>query len=57
MRCTLLDMESPIATADTSAIEESPVALVIGDLVADTPAIEAELLIEEISIDGMCGVY
>ncbi len=50
-------MESPIATADTSAIEESPVALVIGDLVADTPAIEAELLIEEISIDGMCGVY
>ena len=57
MRCTLLDMESPITPADTSAIEESPVALVIGDLVADTPAIEAELLIEEISIDGMCGVY
>lgn len=56
-RCTLLGMESPIATADTSVIEESPVAQVIGDLVADTPAIEAELLIEEISIDGMCGVY
>jgi len=50
-------MESPIATADTSVIEESSVAQVIGDLVADTPAIEAELLIEEISIDGMCGVY
>ena len=50
-------MESPIATADTSVIEESPVAQVIGDLVADPPAIEAELLIEEISIDGMCGVY
>jgi mycofactocin precursor len=46
-------MESPIATADTSVIEESPVARVA----ADTPAIEAELLIEEISIDGMCGVY
>jgi mycofactocin precursor len=46
-------MESPIATADTSVIEESPVA----NAVSDTPAIEAELLIEEISIDGMCGVY
>ncbi len=23
----------------------------------DVPAIEEELLIEEISIDGMCGVY
>lgn len=23
----------------------------------DTTAIEAELLVEEISIDGMCGVY
>lgn len=61
MRCTLLGMESPIATADTSVVEESPVAQVVGDMVADivadTPAIEAELLIEEISIDGMCGVY
>lgn len=49
-------MESPIATAetllDTAVIEESPVAST-----ADAPAIEAELLIEEISIDGMCGVY
>ncbi|MEI7505510.1 MAG: mycofactocin precursor MftA [Actinomycetes bacterium] len=26
-------------------------------MVVDVPAIEAELLIEEISIDGMCGVY
>jgi mycofactocin precursor len=24
---------------------------------ADEPAIEEELLVEEISIDGMCGVY
>ena len=53
MRCTLQGMESPIATADTSVIEESPVA----HAVSDAPAIEAELLIEEISIDGMCGVY
>ena len=50
-------MESPIATADTSVVEESPVAHVVADIVADAPAIEAELLIEEISIDGMCGVY
>ena len=25
--------------------------------VADLPVVEEELLIEEISIDGMCGVY
>lgn len=50
-------MESPIATADTSVVEESPVAHVAGDVIAEAPAIEAELLIEEISIDGMCGVY
>jgi len=50
-------MESPIATADTSVVEESPVAHVVGDIVGDVPAIEAELLIEEVSIDGMCGVY
>lgn len=65
-------MESKVATADTSVIEESPDAhvvtdievtdsvvtdLVVTDIVAVTPAIEAELLIEEISIDGMCGVY
>jgi len=57
VRCTLLGMESPIATADTSVVEESPVAHVVGNIVGDVPAIEAELLIEEISIDGMCGVY
>jgi len=57
VRCTLLGMESPIATADTSVVEESPVAHVVGDIVGDVPAIEAELLIEEVSIDGMCGVY
>jgi mycofactocin precursor len=27
------------------------------DATADEPSIEEELLIEEISIDGMCGVY
>jgi mycofactocin precursor len=29
----------------------------IVETTADDPAIEEELLIEEISIDGMCGVY
>ncbi len=50
-------MESPIATADTSVIKESPVAHAVTDIAEDAPAIEAEMLIEEISIDGMCGVY
>ena len=27
------------------------------DAVAETPLVEDELLVEEISIDGMCGVY
>lgn len=27
------------------------------DVPTDAPQIEAELLVEEVSIDGMCGVY
>ncbi len=36
-----------------------PTELVVADEVADERAddVEGELLIEEISIDGMCGVY
>jgi mycofactocin precursor len=30
---------------------------VAADLVAENAGVEEELLIEEISIDGMCGVY
>ena len=34
-----------------------PVADTVETTVADQPVVEEELLIEEISIDGMCGVY
>ena len=37
---------------DTAVLETTAVALH-----ASAPVIEEELLIEEISIDGMCGVY
>jgi mycofactocin precursor len=38
---------------------DDPTELVVTDEVADESAddVEEELLIEEISIDGMCGVY
>ncbi len=55
-RCTLRGMQSPTTTTTTAPVivAESSVE----DAVAiDTPVIESELLIEEISIDGMCGVY
>ena len=52
--CTLLPMENPV----TSSVElnSAPTAVVETDD-QGSAAIEAELLIEEISIDGMCGVY
>jgi len=45
--------QSPTATdtvpaADTRAAEAHT---------ADAPAVEEELLVEDVSIDGMCGVY
>ncbi len=53
-RCTLGGMQSPTTTTASVVVAESSV----DDAVAiDTPVIESELLIEEISIDGMCGVY
>jgi len=54
-RCTLGSMQSPTntTTAPVLAAESS-----VDDAAAiDMPVIESELLIEEISIDGMCGVY
>ncbi|MEI8391129.1 MAG: mycofactocin precursor MftA [Actinomycetes bacterium] len=48
-------MQSPTntTTAPVLAAESS-----VDDAAAiDMPVIESELLIEEISIDGMCGVY
>jgi mycofactocin precursor len=53
-RCTLGSMQSPTTTTAPVVAAESSV----DDAVAiDMPVIESELLIEEISIDGMCGVY
>ena len=53
-RCTLGGMQSPTTTTAPVVAAESSV----DDAVAiDMPVIESELLIEEISIDGMCGVY
>jgi len=47
-------MQSPTTTTASAVVAESSV----DDAVAiDVPVIESELLIEEISIDGMCGVY
>ena len=28
-----------------------------GEAVLDAPAVEQDLLVEDVSIDGMCGVY
>ena len=41
---------------------DDTIAATVADTVADTaageePLVEQELLVEEISIDGMCGVY
>ncbi|MFM9036266.1 MAG: mycofactocin precursor MftA [Actinomycetota bacterium] len=47
-------MESPTAptTEDIESTETAPASA--SD---DSTVIESELLVEEISIDGMCGVY
>lgn len=46
-------------TRDTAVAEAAPPepmeAATARD--ADPPLVEAELLVEEVSIDGMCGVY
>ena len=53
-RCTLGGLQSQTTTTAPVVAAESSV----DDAVAiDMPVIESELLIEEISIDGMCGVY
>lgn len=45
----------------TELIDETPVDTVEADAtavsVSDAALVEEELLVEEISIDGMCGVY
>ena len=53
---TLKPMENPTATA-TAQVTELAAAEAAPDSTTDAPAVEADMLIEEISIDGMCGVY
>jgi mycofactocin precursor len=45
-----IDPQAPIGAATSESATDTPVTPV-------TPAVTDELLIEEISIDGMCGVY
>lgn len=47
-------MNSPTVTADHDVPLATPGADASSD---DTALIDDELLVEEISIDGMCGVY
>ena len=46
------DTKSPVAPSDDAAPEQP-------DTGVDAPVaeIEADLLVEDVSIDGMCGVY
>lgn len=64
--CTLLVMENPATTAPSTvdhevgtgdAVNHDAVTSDAVSGVQGSATIEAELLIEEISIDGMCGVY
>ena len=40
---------------DTQTIEDQEHG--VEDQATETPLVEEELLVEEVSIDGMCGVY
>jgi mycofactocin precursor len=51
-------MAEPITTAELVAPREHEVTPVEQDApAADVTLLEDELLVEDISIDGMCGVY
>ena len=46
-------MEPTVVKDETDAAQEAESTVAA----ADAPLVEDELLVEEISIDGMCGVY
>jgi mycofactocin precursor len=48
-------MPNRLATAEL--VEEQPVETDAAPAQGDELLVEGELLIEEVSIDGMCGVY
>ena len=47
-------MQTETITPDTN--EQAP-ALTAQEAASDAALVEEELLVEEVSIDGMCGVY
>ena len=47
-------VENTGAAAPTPAVADEPDA-VVGAV--ESPLVEEELLVEDVSIDGMCGVY
>jgi mycofactocin precursor len=49
--------QAPISDTETITQSVTQTASQTADVSLQQPAIEAEMLIEEISIDGMCGVY
>ena len=50
-------MSEPITeTADVSA-DQSPAPVETGESPSADALVEQELLVEDVSIDGMCGVY
>jgi mycofactocin precursor len=48
---------STVDTTDTTDTTEAGVAAATGTDASGQALLEVELLVEEISIDGMCGVY
>jgi mycofactocin precursor len=46
-------MSERAATADSTEATDRPAA----QTQSEAPALTADLLVEEVSIDGMCGVY
>jgi mycofactocin precursor len=49
MTAPTTDSGTTVATTETPASPE--------DVVEESPLVEADLLVEDVSIDGMCGVY
>jgi mycofactocin precursor len=49
--------ETPVATDEPVADPEAPVDAAVSSSAEDAALQEADLLIEDVSIDGMCGVY
>jgi mycofactocin precursor len=49
--------ETQVATDESVADPEAPAQTAVSSSVEDAALQEADLLIEDVSIDGMCGVY